>query len=443
MNDNRLRVVILGALSVATLIVFAVVHYRNARNVDVTIAAGNLTGESYLLASALKTVLERHHPEIRVQVLETGGTTDSLRRLEQGQASIAAAQADVPVGPSARLVANLYPDAFQLVVREGTGIRSFVDLSGKRIALARRGGQFQSFLSVAAHFGLKPADFEFLGDDDQSADRALLEGRADAAFRVRAIGNSAIEHLVRAGRGRLIEIPQAAAMRIRWVAFEASVVPMGAYLGNPPIPDRDLPTVAVSRTLVAHADLPDEVVYAIAETLAERRQEIAQAIPEAHALARPLLASISAPHPERGLDPETHPGARKYYEKDKPSYFEEYADFMALLLTMTVLSGSWIWQLRRWMAQKRKNRADEYIHRVIELMRHAQICDEPGALEAARLALFDLLHEAVGALDTDQLSPQAFQSFRGVWQIARDVVAERTLVVRGDGTPPLTASVAD
>jgi hypothetical protein len=176
---------------------------------------------------------------------------------------------------------------------------------------------------------------------------------------------------------------------------------------------------------VAHADLPNAVVYAIAETLAERRQEISQAIPEEHALARPLLASITPPDPERGLDPEIHPGAQQYYDKDKPTYFEEYADFMALLLTMTVLSGSWVWQLRRWMAQNRKNRADEYIHRLVDLMNRAQVCDDVHELEALRLALFELLNNAVAALDTDHLSPEAFQSFRGVWQIARDVVAER------------------
>jgi hypothetical protein len=86
------------------------------------------------------------------------------------------------------------------------------------------------------------------------------------------------------------------------------------------------------------------------------------------------------------------------------------------------------------MAQKRKNRADEYIHRVIELMQRAQLCDDLGSLEALRLALFELLNDAVAALDTDHLSPEAFQSFRGVWQIARSVLGEQTLLRGGIGT---------
>ena len=56
---------------------------------------------------------------------------------------MAAAQADVPVGTAARLVAVLYEDTFQLIVHAASGITSFADLRGRRVALARTGGQYQ------------------------------------------------------------------------------------------------------------------------------------------------------------------------------------------------------------------------------------------------------------------------------------------------------------
>src|SRR5262249_52319487 len=153
-----------------------------------------------------------------------------------------------------RMVAVLFADAFQLVVRKESPIHKFADLAGKRIALPTRGGQFQSFLSVAEHFGLTRRDFEFLEDDDSGA--SFLAGGADALFRVRALGNPAVTKLARDGRVRLVPIDQAAAMRIRTPSFEPAVVPQGAYLGNPPIPEEDTPTVVVQRTLVAHSDTP-------------------------------------------------------------------------------------------------------------------------------------------------------------------------------------------
>ena len=426
LNPNQLRLLVLCILSAAVVVIFGVSLYRSLKTYHVTVAAGNATGESYVFSSALKTVVENHYPRIRMTIRETGGTTENLRLLDQGQAEIAAAQADVQAGPSARLIANLYEDAFQLLVRDDSGIREFIDLRGKRVALARSGGQFQSFLSVAEHFGLKESDFRFVGEDDQSADRALIDGKADAAFRVRALGNSSIQQLVRSGHLHLVEVGQAAAMRIRWIAFEPSVIPTGAYLGNPPIPERDLATVAVKRTLVAHRDVPRFVVHAITETLVERRQELAQAIPEDFVLARPLLAHISPPAQDHGLAPALHAGAQEYYDKDKPSFLQENADFMALILTVALLMGSWIWELKRWVERSQKNRADYYIHGVVKLMNRAQHCGEPIALEELRHSLYDLLTEAVGALDQDQLSEESFQSFRGVWQIARDVIGERS-----------------
>jgi TRAP-type uncharacterized transport system substrate-binding protein len=79
--------------------------------------------------------------------------------LEVGRAQLATAQADVVPGPSARVLAVLYDDTFQLLVRKDSSTKSFADLRGKRFALVKSGGQFQSFLRVAQHFDLHESDF--------------------------------------------------------------------------------------------------------------------------------------------------------------------------------------------------------------------------------------------------------------------------------------------
>jgi uncharacterized protein len=55
--------------------------------------------------------------------------------LDQGAVQLATIQADQASGRKARLVAELYPDTFQIVVRRDSGIDSIDDLVGKRIAL--------------------------------------------------------------------------------------------------------------------------------------------------------------------------------------------------------------------------------------------------------------------------------------------------------------------
>ncbi|MEJ2339656.1 MAG: TAXI family TRAP transporter solute-binding subunit, partial [Gemmatimonadales bacterium] len=89
-----------------------------------TIAAGPDEGEAYALATAIAEVAERHYPRLGVEVVETPGSSENMRLLEEGRVELATVQADTRMGPQARMLALLYPDVFQLIVREDSGIRA-------------------------------------------------------------------------------------------------------------------------------------------------------------------------------------------------------------------------------------------------------------------------------------------------------------------------------
>jgi uncharacterized protein len=118
-----------------------VASWQQSRTVHLTMAAGASSGESYILGHALKTVVERHYPRIRMTLLPTGGTVENLKMLEDGRAQLATAQSDIPSGARARAVAVLYNDTFQLLIPKNSPVQSLVDLEGRRIALAQSGGQ--------------------------------------------------------------------------------------------------------------------------------------------------------------------------------------------------------------------------------------------------------------------------------------------------------------
>ncbi len=308
---GRLSLIVLSVASLVLVSALLVNWLDRARVNRVTIAAGSTTGESYLLSQALKAVMQRHYPNIELSILETGGTAESLALLEQGRVAMAAAQADVPVGAAARLIAVLYEDTFQLLVHKGSGIESVPDLRGKRVALATSGGQYQSFLHVAEHFGMASTDCTFVGASDDEADRMFLANQADAVFRVRALGNPAIVSLVRSGAVEFVPIQQAQAMQIKLAAFQPTLIPQGAYLGAPPIPPADLVSVGVQRTLLAHRDTSTDVVQAVTSTLLEARQELAEAIPRDRDEVRALLSQVKQPDTSIGLGPPIHLGAQQ------------------------------------------------------------------------------------------------------------------------------------
>jgi TRAP transporter TAXI family solute receptor len=413
------------------VIVFvAFLLYQNSRVEYLTLATGSSSGESYIISAALKRVVERHYRGIKITLLETGGTVENLKLLENGQAQLAVAQADVLAGPAARILAVLYEDTFQLLTRLDSPVQSFAALSGKTIALPRTGGQFQSFLRVAGHFGLEESDFKFIGSTDATADKAFLEGRADAVFRVRALGNPSIQHLVRTGRFRMVRIDHAAAMKINHPAFDPSVIPAGAYMGNPAVPAEDLPSISVHRTLLASSRVGDEIVRAVTGVLIDYREEIAREIPDQTAEVRLLLAQVHRPLVQSQLGPTLHPGAVKFYEKDKPSFILAHADYMGLMLTVLVMVGSWILELKAWLQRRQKNIADDYSNRVIVLMNAARQAKTQPALAGIRDELLGILSAAVNDLDNDKLSEESFHSFRSILQIGLEVVRDNWMVLQ-------------
>ncbi|QLE56896.1 TAXI family TRAP transporter solute-binding subunit [Nostoc sp. TCL26-01] len=432
----------LGLMS-ATLFVFVtsnVIH--RFTGTELKLVAGDETGESYIISKAIEEVVERKS-NIKIEVIATGGTTENLERLEQGKADLATAQADViteemntftnrNLGSSdpqskvaERSVVVLYKDLFQLVVKD-SNIKQFVQLKGKAIALPAKGGQYESFKQVARHFGLNEKDLKITGLDnngkpvqgynDELADKDFLNNKADALFRVRALGNRSISKLVQQSSGRLVPIQQAEAMKILYPALENAKIPEGAYRGNQPIPEKDLPTVAVSRLLLASNKVDKEIIQEITQIIFENRREIANAVSPNHPEVKPLVATISQPNTTNSAGiPPIHPGAIAFYEQSEPSFIQEHADYLALLLTVALLMFSWVRQIKIWIESSKKNESDEYIESAIKLMNKSL-----GEVGFRQQLLDEAFNAAAKALIQERISQESFRTFNEAYKTTRE-----------------------
>ena len=176
LDFNRLTQLTLAVLTLGLAGGLAMILLQRSKTEYLTLAAGTSSGESYILGNALKTVVERHNPRIRITLLQTGGTVENLQMLQDGRAQLATAQADISPGPRARALAVLYDDTFQLLVPKDSQAQSLEDLRDRRIALAQSGGQYQSFLRVVEHFGLQAADFHFVARRGAELKVAIMPG---------------------------------------------------------------------------------------------------------------------------------------------------------------------------------------------------------------------------------------------------------------------------
>jgi TRAP transporter TAXI family solute receptor len=412
----RYRLLIVALLWFAVAIVAW--RFADTRGVErVVIAAGTRDGEAFLLAEAMAQVARAAWPNLEIEVLETAGSSENMRLVEAGRVDLATVQADTEVLPHVALVAPLYPDSFQLLVREDSAIRSVSDLAGHRIAVPPEGGgQFRSFWFLAAHYGLDPSSVTALPMSASAANFAMLEGAVDATFRVRAPGNASVLELIASAPVRLVPIHQGAALSLKDPAVGPGTIPAGSYRGHPPLPARDLDTVTVSRLLVARLGLDEELVRQLTSLLFEQRTTLVAITPLAGFVTTPgRLATTSMP---------VHPGAERYYDREKPTFWERNARATAPLLSILALLVSAVLALRARFQRAQKDRADRYNLELMRISEDARQSHEVNELFGLRDELHQILRKVLEDLEQDRVTREEFDFFSFTWQAADTVVRD-------------------
>jgi len=378
-------------------------------SIKLRLGADQLNSEPYEMASAIAHVVGRSHPGVRIQVHSTGGSSQNMSLLASGKLDLALVQADAISRENVSLLAVLYPDLFQLIVREDSGIRIIKDLEGRKIALPPvTSGQYRAFWLLANHYGLAPERIIAIPMTTRTADEAIVSGNVDAIFRVRGPRNTSIRILFGRTRLRFIPIDQGAALHLRRPAFTAASIPKGAYQGDPPFPPYDLPTVAVNRMLVARNDLPENVIRAITHVLFGNRRDLA--------LRTPLAAFIRQPEIEQGTMLPVHRGALSYYEREKPSMLEEKAEFLALILSSLVIITSLSIAFLRGFNERKKGRIEDYAGQLLELEKSAQRAETIPDLDVYKNRLTEILAEAVDDMRARRINAEGLQLFSFVWE---------------------------
>jgi len=392
-------------------------YWDGSREYRLLIAAGQRSGYAFQMARALKLVTERHYPELSVEVFETRGSLHDASLLDQGAVQLATVQADQTLGLQGRLVAELYPDTFQIVVRRDSGIDTIGDLVGKRIALPpQKSGEYESFWFLARHYDLHENDLKVFTGTERTTDWLLLNGDVDALFRVRAPGDASILNLIGRIDGKVLPIPQAAALRLQHPAFEAGVIPQGSYSGRPAIPEKDQPTISVKQLLVARADVPADVIAKITSVLFEHRRELMDIIPLAGAIAAP-------PRSGESYVP-IHAGVWAFWDRDKPSFIQQNAEPIALMISIAVIITSAYLQ---WATRRRKRVMDAYNRELVDLAGRARSAPDFESLDRCNADLAAFVGRIVDAAENGHINTAEFTLFNFTYDAVEDAIKDRLL----------------
>ncbi|MEL6400720.1 MAG: TAXI family TRAP transporter solute-binding subunit [Cyanobacteria bacterium J06626_4] len=403
---------------------------ERSRVYELTLASGSKTGEYYAFSEAFADVVQLNHPHIQITVRETAGSAENMGLLRDDGAQLALVQSDTPVERPVRAIARLFPEMFHLLVRKDANIQTVADLRDRRLALMPEGsGSYALFWPLSEHYGLTAEDLQITPQSPDEAEQALAAGEVDALFRVITLGNPSMKTVLQNEAIELLAINQVDALRLSLPYLEAQTIPKGTYDGGRPLPARDLPVVAVNAVLVIHEDLPDEVAHALTQTLYTHRNELVSRYPRA--------ALIRLPDSGNDLGLPLHPGAQAFYDRDQPEFIVEYAEPIGLLLSVSVLLGSSLWQFKIWLKGKQKNRADFYNVELLDLIDQINRTEQIEQLQQLRSKLFTMLKEVVSDLDNDLISGDSFESFTFPWEIAMNTLRhQEDLLVKDLNTNP-------
>jgi hypothetical protein len=164
-------------------------------------------------------------------------------------------------------------------------------------------------------------------------------------------------------------------------------------------------------------DLDETTVQALTQLLFERHSELVAKSPMAGFIA-PLDSSerISIP---------VHPGARSYYDREKPGFLQQNTRLAASLLYVVAILTSVGVALRSRIQRSRKVRVSDYTLQLMAIAEEARNADTSRQLEALRDRLVSMLQHMIRDLSKDRVTQEEFEHFSFTWQAVDTVVRDR------------------
>lgn len=213
-----------------------------------------------------------------------------------------------PPAERLRAIANLYPEAIHLVVRDAAAIGSVAELRGKRVSLDEPGsGTLVEARAILSGAGLSERDIAASYLTLDKAGAAMQRGQLDALFFVGGYPAGAIAELASQQPVRILPIDGALAQGLTGAhGFLARVaIPAGTYDGQ----DGDVATLGIGAQWITSADQPEPLIHDITQALWSARSR--RLLDAGHVRGRDIAPKRAL----QGLGIPLHPGAARFYRE--------------------------------------------------------------------------------------------------------------------------------
>jgi TRAP transporter TAXI family solute receptor len=285
---------------------------------NLVLATGGTAGTYYPFGGAMAKIWNSKVKDMNVTAQTSGASGENVRLINKKEVELALVQSDTldfafnakeafkePL-KGMSVIATLYPEIVQVVVRADSPMKTFGDLKGKKMGVGAPGsGTEANFRQLLDAYGMKKEDVNAQYLSFSESAEAFKDKHIDAFIVTAGIPNAGIMDVSTQNEIRILDIPSdvAGKMTQKYPFLAGVKVPANTYKGQ----TADVSTVAVNAVLIAGSQLKDDMVYNLTKALFENQAELASA----HAKGKELNAQYAV----QGVSIPFHPGAVKYYKE--------------------------------------------------------------------------------------------------------------------------------
>jgi TRAP transporter TAXI family solute receptor len=394
------------------------------RPTSLRIAVGPSGSDDRNLIQALSEGFSRDGRAVRLSLITTAGSVESIELLRDHKTDLAVVRGDEDLPDGTRSVAILRKNVVVLWAPSGLRkgakkdakpkIKGIDDLEGHRVGVIGRTPVNVKLLRIIlTEAGVNPdkvAVTQFSTAQiaemvrDPTIDAFMTVGPVDSKITADAINSSARAR----SEPTFLPIEVSEAIARKHPLYESEEIPGSVFNSSPARPEDKVETVGVDHLIVAPKSLSDTAVGAFVRELFAVRPSLAREVPNA--------AKIQKPDTDKDAALPAHPGAAAYIDGTERTFLDKYSDYLwGGVLLLSALGSVTAWfrhYLRRderklntlhrdkllaAIATVRKmdsiEELDAMQHEADDILRETLECYDDGAIEEGDLAAYSLVLE--------------------------------------------------
>ena len=196
----------------------------------------------------------------KVVIINTNGSRDNQRMLEEGKADLAIIQSGSFSMESSSILLPLFYEPVIVVSRALNHLRSIYDLDGMKVHI---GPDYSGMKDMAEVI------FDFYDIDCQAVSKSFMEDDVENALVTTGLMNESLCKLFRRGDVDVLGMSNPRALELANPHVDFYTIPHGAFCRRPQVPSRDIETVAATALLVGNEDISSVLIETMLESIHE------------------------------------------------------------------------------------------------------------------------------------------------------------------------------